>query len=64
MSTPEGAIIIVDKIMELEHEAHNSMLLAKRLMALHTLGYRYVDEDMEPHMGHDNVVNIAKDLIP
>lgn len=57
------AIIIMDRIMELDHEIHSLVTEMKRLTDMYDLGYRYVTEDGTPHMGHDNVVNIAQRLI-
>lgn len=63
MSTPTGAIIILDRVMQLEHEAHDALVECKRLSDMYNLGYRYITDDGTPHMGHANVTNIAERLI-
>lgn len=54
---------ILNRIMELDQQIHDMALEMKRITELYNLGYRYMTPEGEPHMGHDNVVNIAEHLI-
>ena len=56
-------VLIMDRLLELEHEAGYIVGEINRLRDAYQLGYRYIDEDDQPWTGSDNVVNIAEKFL-